>query len=333
MVRSMMNLITLPKFFWRYALKFAASILNMVPTKKVDMIPYEIWHRKAPKLSYLRVWGCEALVKQDTSDKLDSISIKYLRRIPKGNNGLLLLLSIREQDFERHDEVEPNEVEPYRVEVPIRRSERISQAPDICGFYIDAKEHELGDLNEPPNYKAALLNLESDKWLNVMNTEISKWLIALSQSAYFDKILKKVKMENSKRSSVPMQEKPDYRKSQGAKTPSEVKRMQRVSYASARGSIMYAIDKDDTKPQSGYVFVLNGGVMDWKSAKQSTIVMSSKKAKYIVVAKASMKAVWMSKFIDGLGDVVTSNKRSMKMLCDNTPAIAITNDPRIIRGA
>ncbi|GJS55457.1 retrotransposon protein, putative, ty1-copia subclass [Tanacetum coccineum] len=78
MVRSMMNLTTLPKSFWGYALESAARILNMVPTKKVDRTPYEIWHGKAPKLSYLRVWGCEALVKRDTSDKLDSRSIKLL---------------------------------------------------------------------------------------------------------------------------------------------------------------------------------------------------------------------------------------------------------------
>ncbi|GKD53346.1 hypothetical protein Tco_1286733 [Tanacetum coccineum] len=41
----------------------------MVPTKKVDKTPYEIWHGQAPKLSYLKVWGCEALVKCDTLTK------------------------------------------------------------------------------------------------------------------------------------------------------------------------------------------------------------------------------------------------------------------------
>nr|GEW62896.1 hypothetical protein [Tanacetum cinerariifolium] len=63
MVRSMMNLTTLPKSFWGYALETTAHILNLVPTKKVYRTPYEIWHRKAPKLSYLKVRGCEALVK------------------------------------------------------------------------------------------------------------------------------------------------------------------------------------------------------------------------------------------------------------------------------
>ncbi|GJU38630.1 zinc finger, CCHC-type containing protein, partial [Tanacetum coccineum] len=100
MVRSMMNLTTLPKSFWGYALETAARILNMVPTKKVDRTPYEIWHGKAPKLSYLRVWGCEALVKRDTPDILDSRSIKCIFvEYPKGNDGLLLLQSTREQDF------------------------------------------------------------------------------------------------------------------------------------------------------------------------------------------------------------------------------------------
>ncbi|GJQ94557.1 retrotransposon protein, putative, ty1-copia subclass [Tanacetum coccineum] len=41
MVRSMMIQTTLPKSFWDYDLESAASILNMVPTKKVDKTPYE----------------------------------------------------------------------------------------------------------------------------------------------------------------------------------------------------------------------------------------------------------------------------------------------------
>nr|GEU82375.1 retrotransposon protein, putative, Ty1-copia subclass [Tanacetum cinerariifolium] len=41
--------------FWDYALESAVRILNMVPTKKVDKTPYEIWHGKAPNLSFLKV--------------------------------------------------------------------------------------------------------------------------------------------------------------------------------------------------------------------------------------------------------------------------------------
>ncbi|GJY42135.1 hypothetical protein Tco_0429405 [Tanacetum coccineum] len=135
-------------------------------------------------------------------------------------------------------------------------------------------------------------------------------------------------MDNSKRGYIPMQEKIDLNKTQGASTPEEVKRMQNVPYASAVGSIMYAVrctrpdvefaqnitshfqqnprephwtavktilkylrntkdmflvyggnpeaelrvycycdaefetDKDDTKSQTCYVFILNGGAVD-----------------------------------------------------------------------
>ncbi|GKF40564.1 retrotransposon protein, putative, ty1-copia subclass, partial [Tanacetum coccineum] len=58
--------------------EYLTRILNMVLTKKVERTPYEIWHGKAPKLSYLRVWGCKALVKRDTHDKLDPKSIKCI---------------------------------------------------------------------------------------------------------------------------------------------------------------------------------------------------------------------------------------------------------------
>ncbi|GKD46830.1 retrotransposon protein, putative, ty1-copia subclass [Tanacetum coccineum] len=131
----------------------------------------------------------------------------------------------------------------------------------------------------------------------------SKRLIALSQSAYLEKILKKFRMKNSKKGYTPMMEKPDYKKSKGAKTPTEVQRMQRVPYASALGSIMYAVRC--TRPDVAFAqnlcshFQQNPAV-DWKSAKQSTTAMSSTEAEYIAAAEASMEAVWMRKFIDGL---------------------------------
>nr|GEX79180.1 retrotransposon protein, putative, Ty1-copia subclass [Tanacetum cinerariifolium] len=81
MVRSMMSQITLPKSFWDYALETAARILNMVPTKKVKKTSYEVWHGQAPKLSYLKVWGCEALVKRDTLTKPDKLKPRSIKCI------------------------------------------------------------------------------------------------------------------------------------------------------------------------------------------------------------------------------------------------------------
>ena len=74
----MMSGITLPLSFWSYALLTAVLILNKAPTKKVDKTPYETWHGKAPCLSFLRVWGCEAYVRHDALSKLDPKSTKYI---------------------------------------------------------------------------------------------------------------------------------------------------------------------------------------------------------------------------------------------------------------
>ncbi|GJZ44690.1 hypothetical protein Tco_0591945 [Tanacetum coccineum] len=49
-------------------------------------------------------------------------------------------------------------------------------------------------------------------------------------------------MDNSKRGNIPMQERFDLNKTQGASTPEEVKRMQNVPYASAIGSIINTKD-------------------------------------------------------------------------------------------
>ncbi|GJU43179.1 zinc finger, CCHC-type containing protein [Tanacetum coccineum] len=81
MVQSMMSQTTLPKSFWDYALEIAAHILNMVPTKKVDKTPYEIWHGQPPKLCYLKVWGCVTLVKRDTLTKPDKLDPRSFRCI------------------------------------------------------------------------------------------------------------------------------------------------------------------------------------------------------------------------------------------------------------
>ncbi|GJY18622.1 hypothetical protein Tco_0390113 [Tanacetum coccineum] len=113
-------------------------------------------------------------------------------------------------------------------------------------------------------------------------------------------------MENSKRGLVPMQERPRLSKAQGASTYDDVKRIQRVPYALEELRVTYYIDvgyltnANDSKSQTRYVFVLNGGVVDWKSVKQSIIATSSIKAEYMVASEASKEVVWIWKFIYGL---------------------------------
>ena len=44
-------------------------------------------------------------------------------------------------------------------------------------------------------------------------------------------------------------------------------------------------DPDDSKSQTGNVFVLNGGTVSWCTSKQSVVVGSTCEAEYIAMAK------------------------------------------------
>ena len=68
----------LPKSFWGYALETVVYILNRVPSKSVEVTPYEIWTNKKPYLSHMKVWGCPAYVKRTISDKLEAKSDKCM---------------------------------------------------------------------------------------------------------------------------------------------------------------------------------------------------------------------------------------------------------------
>nr|GEW15435.1 hypothetical protein [Tanacetum cinerariifolium] len=475
MVRSMMSQTTLQKSFWDYALETAARILNMVLTKKVEKTPYEVWHGKAPKLSYLKVWGYEALVKRDTLTKPDKseprsikcIFIGYPKRTigysfyyPPENkstkdNEVWVLVELppngktvgskwlfkKKTDMDEvvHTYKAPLVAKGYTQTPRIYYEETFSPVADIRAIRIliaivayydyeiwqmDVKTAFLnGYLNEEvyierpegfinkkyPNRKfgftqnrdepcvylkasgsnITLLIVYVDDILIMGNNipmlqsvksylescfamkdlgeavyilgikiygDISRRLIGLCQSAYIEKILKRYCMENSKRGSIPMQEKLKLSKSQGASTPAELKRMKNVPYASDVGSIMFAVRC--TRPDVAFAqnvtsrFQQNPGDLYWTTVKNilkylrntkdmflvygefqaKHFATSSAEAEYIAVFDASKEAAWVRKFIFGLG-VVPTIEKPISMYCDDTEAIAIANESGITKGA
>ena len=219
----------------------------------------------------------------------------------------------------------------------------------------------------------------------------SRRLIGLSQCVYIDKILERFHMEKSKKGSVPMSTSVQLSKSQCAATLEEIEYMKDVPYASAIGSIMYAMtctrpdvsyalsmtsrhqaspgpehwkavknilrylnrtknrvlvyggqtdliaegytdasfmtDPDDRRSQSGYVFLLNGGAVSWRSWKQSTTADSTTSAEVMAAAEASKEGVWIKKFLEELG-VVPSSQGPLELFCDNSASISQIKEPR-----
>ena len=86
-------------------------------------------------------------------------------------------------------------------------------------------------------------------------------------------------------------------------------------------------DPDDSKSQTGYVFILNGGAVSCCRSKQSVVAGSTCEAEYIAPSEAANGGVWMKEFISDLG-AIPSASSPMKIFCDNTGAIVLAKESR-----
>ncbi|KAL0378437.1 UNVERIFIED_CONTAM: hypothetical protein Sradi_3149200 [Sesamum radiatum] len=78
----------------------------------------------------------------------------------------------------------------------------------------------------------------------------SRRMLGLTQSLYIEKVLKRFKMEHSKRGLLPIRHGTKLSKKQSPKIDEELKRMSNISYASTVGSIQY--DVQCIRPDVGY---------------------------------------------------------------------------------
>nr|GEW35249.1 hypothetical protein [Tanacetum cinerariifolium] len=151
-VRSAMNLTTLSLSFWDYALESATRILSMVPTKKRDM-PKKL-HQRSVKCIFIRY---------------PKKTMGYSFYFPPKNT---IVVARYAEFLEKKYYISRSFKPPQEEVILVRGSVWTHRAPERLCLNVEVKEHSLGDLNEPTNYKAALLDLKSDKWLNFMNAEM-----------------------------------------------------------------------------------------------------------------------------------------------------------------
>lgn len=89
---------------------------------------------------------------------------------------------------------------------------------------------------------------------------------------------------------------------------------------------------DRRKSTFGYVFLLAGGVVSWKSTKQSVVAASTMEAEFVACFEATIQANWLRNFISGLR-IVDSIDRPLKLYCVNSAAVFFSKNDKYSKGA
>lgn len=218
----------------------------------------------------------------------------------------------------------------------------------------------------------------------------SRGILGLSQKRYIEKILERFGMKNCKPGDTPISKGDKFSLNQCPKNDHEVKKMQKIPYASVVRSLMYAqvctrpdisfivgmlgrylsnpgmdhwkaakrvlrylqrtkdymltyrkLDvseiigysdsdfagcQDSYRSTSGYIYLLAGGAISWKIAKQTLVTSSTMAAEFVACFEASDHAIWLWNLVMGLR--IIGVERPLKLYCDNKSAVLYSNNNR-----
>ena len=86
----------------------------------------------------------------------------------------------------------------------------------------------------------------------------------------------------------------------------------------------WAGDINSRKSTSGYVFMLGGAPITWRSNRQSCVALSTAEAEYIALAGAAQEAVWLREF---LTNIDKGQRENTIIYDDSQAAVAMTQNP------
>ena len=219
----------------------------------------------------------------------------------------------------------------------------------------------------------------------------SRGILGLSQKSYIDKVLKRFGMQEYRPGDTPVAKGDKFSLNQCPKGNLEIQEMQKIPYASAVGSLMYAqvctrpdiayivgmlgrylsnpgMDhwiavkrvmrylqktkdymltyrkseklevigysdsdfagcQDSRKSTSGYIYMLAGGAISWKSVKQTLVASSTMAAEFVACYEASNQGIWLRNFVTGL-HILENMERPLMLYCDNKSAVMYFNNNR-----
>ncbi|GKC27419.1 zinc finger, CCHC-type containing protein, partial [Tanacetum coccineum] len=122
MVNSMLSYSGLSEGFWGEAMLTACYLLNRVPNKRNKTTPYELWYKKRPNLSFLRVWGFRVVVRlSDPKRKtlgekgIDCIFVGYAKHSKAYRPKDIIPNSVESQKDDHSDDVPSETPKPRKA--------------------------------------------------------------------------------------------------------------------------------------------------------------------------------------------------------------------------
>ncbi|GJT41127.1 hypothetical protein Tco_0940992 [Tanacetum coccineum] len=87
----------------------------------------------------------------------------------------------------------------------------------------------------------------------------------------------------------------------------------------------FAKCKDSSRSTSGYIFMLSGGPISWRSNKQELTTTSTMMAEYVACYHATSHAILLRNLISGL-KAVDSISRPIRLYYDNSSVVRFLNN-------
>ncbi|RVW91499.1 Retrovirus-related Pol polyprotein from transposon TNT 1-94 [Vitis vinifera] len=320
MVRSILSSSKLPKFLWTEALKTSVYILNRVPTKAVPKTPFELLKCWKPSLQHMRVWGCSSEVRiyNLQEKKLDPRTISgYFIGYAEKSKGYKFycpshstrIVESRNAKFLKYDLVSGSDqfrnivsdIDHTKSQLPSSDGEQL-----VCKF----KKSIYGLKQASRQWYLKFHNMISSFGFeeNVMDQCI--YLKDMGEASYVIGI--KIHRDRFQVGSLMYAQvctRPDIAFAVGM-----LGRYQSNPDSDFAGCV------DSRKSTSGYIFILAGGAISWRSVKQTMTATSTMEAEFISCFEATSHGVWLKSFISGLR-VMDSISRPLSIYCDNSTAV------------
>ena len=87
----------------------------------------------------------------------------------------------------------------------------------------------------------------------------------------------------------------------------------------------WAGDQQDRRSTSGYLFLMAGGPVSWKSKRQGCVALSTAEAEYMALSLAAQETIWIRRLLTELGK---KPKGPTVLMEDNQSAIAMAKNPQ-----